>query len=123
MKIKIVVEIFYINDLMYVFLDTIVTTLSVEVNIPCKHTAFVGVDKDNKLVVPLLRPKYMIAFCFCGDSAEELKSSSLSSDVQSFQRKASYGFSGSTTRARSSTSSRSIGLGKRISNFFKGSGE
>lgn len=108
---------------MYVFLDTIVTTLSVEVNIPCQHTAFVGVDKDNKLVVPLLRPKYMIACCFCGDSAEELKSFSLSSDVQSFQRKASYGFSGSTTRARSSTSSRSIGLGKRISNFFKGSGE
>lgn len=102
--------------------DTIVTTLSVEVNIPCKHTAFVGVDKDNKLVVPLLRPKYMIACCFCGDSAEELKSSSLSSDVQSFQRKASYGFSGSTTRARSSTSSRSIGLGKRISNVFNGSG-
>lgn len=108
---------------MYVFLDTIVTTLSVEVNIPCKHTAFVGVDKGNKLVVPLLRPKYMIACCFCGDSAEELKSSSLSSDVQSFQRKASYGFSGSTTQARSSTSSRSIGLGKRISNVFNGSGE
>lgn len=108
---------------MYVFLDTIVTTLSVEVNIPCKHTAFVGVDKDNKLVVPLLRPKYMIAFCFCGDSAEELKSFSLSSDVQSFQRKASYNLSGSTTRARSSTSSRSIGLGKRISNVFNGSGE
>lgn len=111
---------------MYVFLDTIVTTLSVEVNIPCKHTAFVGVDKDNKLVVPLLRPKYMIAFGFCGDSAEELKSFSLSSDVKWFQRKASYGFSGfsgSTTRARSSTSSRSIGLGKRISNVFNGSGE
>lgn len=102
--------------------DTIVTTLSVEVNILCKQTAFVGVDKDNKRLVPQqLRHSYMERRDICYAAKSYMLCSS-SSEPRLLKAKSSHGFSGFRFGTRSSKSSRSIGLGERVLKF-KGSGK
>lgn len=104
--------------------DTIVTTLSVEVNIPCKHTAFVGgVDKDNKRLVPQQLPHSYMEYSEICYASSSFMSRGLSSEPLFLKAKSSHGFSGFRFGTRSSKSSRSIGLGERVLNLFKGSGK
>ena len=39
-------------------------TLSIDVNIPCPHTAFVGVDKESRRIIVGLEDPYLYMKCF-----------------------------------------------------------
>ena len=39
-------------------------TLSIDVNIPCPHTAFVGVDKESRRLIVGLEDPYLYMKCF-----------------------------------------------------------
>ncbi|XP_078314780.1 von Willebrand factor A domain-containing protein 5A-like isoform X2 [Crassostrea virginica] len=58
-------------------LENIMITLSIDVNIPCPHTAFVGVDKESRrLIVGLEDPRLNLMCCGLMGSYSDLKTKS-----------------------------------------------